>query len=192
MRFWGWADVFLLRGLWGFWSFWAPPKDPFWGPLAAGPGCLHGRWLQLGDVLQCSLQPLLLLGATFAFRLMPSVLNPAGSLLPLPGGEARRHHRMSHISDTTRAPILRFGDGAWRRPNPTSCRQAPACPCCSHCLFSGRFPKTQPGLEVSPGPSSPSCASGWGAGGDPQAHPAPKRTMSCPLRKQGWELMQSW
>lgn len=124
MRFWGWADVFLLRGLWGFWSFWAPPKDPFWGPLAAGPGCLHGRWLQLGDVLQCSLQPLLLLGATFAFSLMPSVLNPAGSLLPLPGGEARRHHRMSHIGDT--CPHLAFWGWSMEEAKP---HQLPAGPC---------------------------------------------------------------
>lgn len=157
-------------------------QGSLWGPLAAGPECLHGRWLRMGDVLQCSLQPLLLLGATFAFRLMPSVLNPAGSLLPLPGGEAGRHHRMSHISDTTRAPILRFGDGAWRRPNSTSCQQAPAYPCC---LFSGRLPKTQPGLEVPPGPLSPSCASGWGAGGDPQAHPAPKAHHELSFKKAG-------
>lgn len=92
-------DGFPLASSWGALGFqqFVPPKDlpssssPLQDPLAASN---EGGWRLARWALQCCPQPLALLGATFAFRMMPSVLNHARQpvLPPFPslvGGRTR-------------------------------------------------------------------------------------------------------
>lgn len=83
----------------------APPEEPLQGAVGpSGSPCCRfrvplSRRAAFGGALQCHPQPPALLGATFAFHVMPSVLNPAGSLpsllAPARGrerwGEAEKH-----------------------------------------------------------------------------------------------------
>lgn len=78
-------DGLALSSSWGQPRGFAPPEEPLRG--AAGPPGSPCCWFRVppsrrvasGGALQCRPQPPALLGATFAFRVIPSVLNPAGS-----------------------------------------------------------------------------------------------------------------